>query len=209
MAYKPIESHEEYLKVLENYKDYKRGTYQSMTLEQKIDFFDGIHTDHVPMFDENGNDTLGTLSDYGEIYKEFIQHPEMFALEDISQFLEMLDDDCYQPSFMDDTLKVIRSIIRYQGKDGAIFLLTHLSDVPERGHEYGLCDSLRYLIVDDAAFSYLKEAVMSVDFSIQEIILKIINGDIAGLPSLLKYAKGMELERIRELEKMITQTLDN
>lgn len=49
---------------------------------------------------------------------------------------------------------------------------------------------------------------MSVDFSIQEFILKIINGGIAGLPSLLKYAKGMELERIRELEKMITQTLD-
>lgn len=56
MAYKPIESHEEYLKILENYKDYKRNTYQSMSLDEKINFFDGIHTDNVPMFDENGKE---------------------------------------------------------------------------------------------------------------------------------------------------------
>ncbi|MCM1467321.1 MAG: hypothetical protein NC086_04170, partial [Alistipes sp.] len=181
MAYKPIESHEEYLKILENYKDYKRGSYQSMTLEEKIDFFDGIHTDHVPIFDENGNDTIGTLWDYNEIRKEFIQHPEMFSLEDISKFLEMLNDDCDEPSFMDDTLKVIRSIIRYQGRDGAVFLLNHLSDVPECGREYGLYRSLGYLIVDDTAFPYLKEAVSFVTPSVLEFLLKIINGEIAGV----------------------------
>ena len=129
MAYEPVKSHEEYLKILEKFKDYKKNTYQTMSLEEKIDFFDGIHTDHVPMFDENGNDTLGTLWDYGEISREFIQHPEMFSVSDISKFLEMLDDDCYQPSFMDDTLKVIRSIIRFYGKDGAEYLLTHLSEI--------------------------------------------------------------------------------
>jgi hypothetical protein len=85
MAYKPIESHEEYLKNLEHYRKIKKNAWQSMTLEEKIDFFDGIHTDHVPMFDENGNDTLWTLWNYGEIYKEFIQHPEMFSVTDISK----------------------------------------------------------------------------------------------------------------------------
>ncbi|MBD5135479.1 MAG: hypothetical protein HDT39_05875 [Lachnospiraceae bacterium] len=209
MAYKPVESYEEYLKILENYKDYKQGTYQSMTLEEKIDFFDGIHTEHVPMFDEDGNDTIGTLWDYGEISKEFIQHPEMFSLDDISKFLEMLDDNCYQPSFMNDTLKVIRSIIRYHGREGAVFFLTHLSDIPEHGQEYGLCYSFRYLIVDDVAFPYLKEAVMFVNPSIQEFILKIINGEIAGLPALSKYAKGLELERIHELKMIISHTLKN
>ena len=72
MAHKPIESHEEYLKNLEHYRKIKKNAWQSMTLEEKIDFFDGIHTDHVPMFDENGNDTLWTLWNYGEIYKEFL-----------------------------------------------------------------------------------------------------------------------------------------
>ena len=207
MAYKPVESHEEYLKILEKYKGYKKNTYQSMSLEEKIDFFDGIHTDNVPMFDENGNDTLGTLWDYGEISKEFIQHPERFSLEDISKFIDMLDDNCYQPSFMDDTLKVIRSIIRFQGKDGVIFLLTHLSDVPEQGKEYGLRDSLRYLIVDDVTFSYLKEAITLVDSSVQDFVRQIIDGEVSGLQCLLKYAEGTELERIHELKKIISHTL--
>lgn len=209
MAYEPVKSHEEYLKILENYKNYKKNTYQSMSLEEKIDFFDGIHTDNVPMFDENGNDTLGTLWDYNEIRKEFIQHPEMFSLADISKFIDMLDDDCYQPSFMDDTLKVIRSIIRHQGKDGAVYLLLHLSDVPERGKEYGLSDSLRYLIVDDVTFPFLKEALMLVEPSVQEFVRQIINGEIAGLPSLLKRAKEEYLERIQELEKIISHLPEN
>ena len=204
MAYKSLESHEEYLKILEKYKGYKKNTYQSMSLEEKIDFFDGIHTDNVPLFDENGNDTLGTLWDYGEISKEFIQHPEIFSLEDISKFIDMLDDNCYQPSFMDDTLKVIRSIIRFQGKDRVMFLWRHLSDVPEQGKEYGLCDSLRYLIVDDVTFSYLKEAVTLVDSSVQEFVRQIIDGEVSGLKCLLKYAGGTELERIHELKKIIS-----
>lgn len=175
MAYRPVQSHEEYLEILEQYKDYQKGAYRSMSLEEKIDFFDGIHTDHVPMFDENGNDTLWTLWDYGELTKDFIQHPEVFSVTDISKFIEMLDDDCYQPSFMDDTLKVIRSIIRYHGKDGAVYLLNHLSDVPQRGKEYGLYDSLQYLIVDDTAYPYLKEAVMAVEPSVQQQVSQSID----------------------------------
>ena len=35
MAYEPVKSHEEYLKILENYRDYKKNTYQSMSLEEK------------------------------------------------------------------------------------------------------------------------------------------------------------------------------
>lgn len=38
------------------HQDYEAGTYQSMTLEGKMDFFDGVHTNHIPLFDEDGND---------------------------------------------------------------------------------------------------------------------------------------------------------
>ena len=209
MAYKPIESHEQYLKNLEHYRKIKKNAWQSMTLEEKIDFFDGIHTDHVPMFDENGDDTLWTLWNYGEIYKEFIQHPEMFSVTDISKFIDMLDDDCYQPSFMDDTLKVIRNIIRFHGKDGAIYLLSHLQNVPEQGKEYGLCDSLRYLIVDNITFPYLKEAIALADDSIRNMLSRILHGEISGLTSPLKYAEGVERDRICELEVLISSTSEN
>ncbi len=199
MALKPVESREEYLKILEKFRDYKKGDYKSLSLEEKINFFDGIHTDNVPMFDENGNDTLGTIWDYGELTKEFINHPELFSVQDISKFLEMLNDNCYEPSFMDDTLKVIRSIIRFYGKDGAVYFLTHLSDVPEQGIQYGLSDSLRYLICDDVTFPFLKEALISVDQSVQKLVVQIINGEIYSLPRLSKFVEGKELERIREL----------
>ena len=56
MAYEKIESHDEYLKTVEQYQDYEAGTYQSMTLEEKMDFFDGVHTNRVPLFDEDGDD---------------------------------------------------------------------------------------------------------------------------------------------------------
>lgn len=200
MAYEPVKSHEEYLRILQNYK---KKAYKAMTWKEKIDFFDGIHTDHVPMFDENGND-IGTLWNYGEICKEFIQHPEMFSLDDISKFISMLDDDCYQPSFMDDTLKVIRSIIRFYGKDGAAFFLAHLADVPEQGKQYGLCDSLRYLITNDITYPYLKEAVMSADSYVQHLLCQIFNGEIVGVYRPSKYAAGTELDRIHELEAIIS-----
>ncbi len=203
MAHKPVKSYEEYLKILKNYKDYKKNTYKTMSLQEKIDFFDGIHTNNVPMFDENGN-SIWTLWDYNEICKEFIQYPEMFSVTDISKFLDMLDDNCEEPSFMDDTLKVIRSIIRYQGKAGAVFLLNHLFDVPEHGKEYGLFDSLRYLIVDDAAYPYLKEALIEVDSSVQSLVHQIINGKVKGLPCLLKYTEGKELERVQELDRVVS-----
>ncbi len=203
MAYKFVESHEEYLVILGKYKNYKKNTYLTMSLEEKIDFFDGIHTNNVPMFDENGNDTLGTLWDYNEICKEFIRKPEMFSVTDISKFLAMLDDNCYEPSFMDDTLKVIRSIIRHYKTDGAVFLLTHLSDVPERGKQYGLCDSLRYLIVNDDTFPFLKAAVTQIDGSARELLREMINGEISGVTRLSEYAQGTELERIRELETLV------
>lgn len=204
MAYKKIDSREEYLKNVEHYKELKKDTWQSMSLEEKIDFFDGIHTDHVPMFDENGNDTLWTLWNYGEICKEFIQHPEMFSVADISKFIDMLDDDCYQPSFMDDTLKVIRSIVRFHKKNGATYLLSHLSDVPEQGKEYGLCDSLHYLIVDDITFPYLKEAITFADESIRNILSQILHGEISGVTSPLEFAEDIERERIFELEMLIS-----
>lgn len=202
MAKRLAVSHEEYLKNVEKYKDYQKNTYLSMSLEEKIDFFDGIHTNHVPMFDEDGG-TLWTLWDYGEISKEFIRHPEMFSITDISKFLEMLDDACEEPSFMGDTLKVIRSIIRFYGKDAAVYLLTHLSDVPEGGKEYGLYYSLGYLIADDAAFPHLKEAVVSVDPSVQNLLRHIIKGKIAGVPKLSACAEGTTLDRIHELEAII------
>ena len=91
MAYEKIESHDEYLKTVEQYQDYEAGTYQSMTLEEKMDFFDGVHTNRVPLFDEDGDD-MDTSDDYYAIRDAFLEHPEQFTLDHILDFIKMLDD---------------------------------------------------------------------------------------------------------------------
>ena len=70
---------------MEQYQDYEAGTYQSMTLEEKMDFFDGVHTNHIPLFDEDGDD-MDTSDDYYAIRDEFLNHPEQFSLNDILVF---------------------------------------------------------------------------------------------------------------------------
>ena len=112
MAYDRITSHDEYLKAVEQYQNYEAGTYQSMTLKERMDFFDGIHTNHVPLFDEDGDD-MDTADDYYEIRDDFLNHPEQFALDNILDFIEMLDDSCDQPSFMDTIINIIHHITRY------------------------------------------------------------------------------------------------
>lgn len=57
-----------------------------MTLEEKMIFFDGIHTDNVPLFDRDGND-MDTFNDYCDIEKEFLTNPQMFSLDDICSFI--------------------------------------------------------------------------------------------------------------------------
>lgn len=79
---------------------YEAGTYESMTLNERIAFLDGIHTNNIPLFDEDGDD-METADDYYSIRDDFLNHPEQFSLNDIPAFLEMLDDSCYQPSFME------------------------------------------------------------------------------------------------------------
>ncbi len=175
MAYQKITSHDEYLEIVEKYQDYEAGTYQSMTLKEKMDFFDGIHTDNVPLFDEDGDD-LETADDYASIKDEFLNHPEQFSLEDISAFLEMLDDSCYQPSFMDTILTIIHNIVKQYQSDGVVYLLTHLHEVPARGYGYGLFFTLRQMMEDDETYQLMKNAVGLAASDDLRLIQKIFAG---------------------------------
>lgn len=181
----------------------KKTAYQSLTLAEKIEFFDGIHTERIPLFDEDGDDTLWTLWNYGEIFKEFVQKPEVFSIPDILRFLQMLDDDCFELSFMDETLKVIRSIVRCYGKDGALYLLSHLADVPEQGKGYGLYYCLKYLVHDETTFPYLMEAAPFLDDSARDLLLRILHGQEPGVISPMRDSEETFRERFSELERAV------
>ena len=58
-----------------------------MTLKEKMDFLGGVHTNNVPLFDEDGDD-MDTFDDYTAIRDEFLNHPEQFSLNNI---LDMID----------------------------------------------------------------------------------------------------------------------
>ena len=214
MAYQKIESHDEYLKVVEQYQDYEAGTYKSMTLEEKMDFFDGIHTNHVPLFDEDGDD-MDTSDDYYAIRDEFLNHPEQFTLNNIVDFMEMLDDSCDQPSFMDTIIKIIHNIVRFYQLEGVICLLSHLREVPGRGYVYGLFWNVRYLIRDDPVYPLVKEALVQISPDDREFVLQILKGTdmckILGInsktgkfPLLSECGDEIERNRKAELEDIIS-----
>lgn len=215
MAYTKIESHDEYLEVVEKYKDYEAGTYQLMTLEEKMDFFDGIHTDHVPLWDEDG-DEMDTSDDYDAIRDEFLEHPEQFTLDNILDFMEMLDDDCYQPSFMDTIIKIIHNIVCYYQLEGVIYLLSHLHEVPSRGYVFGLFSNVRYLINDDSVYPLVKEALVQITPDDRKFVLQILKGTdlpkVLGIdhenrkfPILRECGNEIELGRKAELEDIISR----
>ena len=56
MAYEKIKSHEEYLKIAERYQDCKPDAYKSMSFQEKMDFFAGVYTDNILLWDENGDE---------------------------------------------------------------------------------------------------------------------------------------------------------
>lgn len=214
MAYQKIESHDEYLKIVEQYKDYKAGTYKSMTRKEKMDFFDGVHTDNVPLFDEDGDD-MDTLDDYYAIQEEFLNHPEQFSLNDILAFIEMLDDSCYQPSFMDTITKVIHQIVRFYQLEGVVFLLSHLHEVPRRGYEFGLFVTIRRIMNDDITYPLMAEALSVITPDTLKLIQKILNGrdmpnvlesdgSTSAFPVFDECGSEMELERKAELENVIS-----
>lgn len=213
MAYQKIDSHDEYLKILEKYSDYEAGTCQSMTLKEKMNFFNGVHTDNIPLFDEDGDD-LETSDDYYSIRDEFVNHPEQFSLNNILAFLEMLDDSCYQPSFMENITTIIHNIVRYYQLEGVNFLLSHLSVVPEKAYLFGLFVNMRCLIKDEETYQLMKEAIKLAKPDTVILVQKILSGeDMPGIlekdgnvnkfPIFAESADETELKRKQELENII------
>ncbi len=217
MAYEKTESHDEYLKAVEQYEDYEAGTYQSMTLEEKMDFFDGVHTNHIPLFDEDGDD-LETSDDYYAIRDAFLEHPEQFTLNHILDFMKMLDDECYQPSFMETIIKIIHNIVCYYQLEGVTYLFSHLREVPSRGYEYGMFWNVRYLIKDDSVYPLVKEALTQINSNDSEFVLQIlegtnmsailgIDGETRKFPLLSECGDEIEMKRKAELEDVVSRLI--
>lgn len=211
MAYEKIKSHEEYLKIAERYQNCKPDAYKSMSFQEKIDFFAGVYTDIIQLWDENG-DELATWKVNTAIWDEFLSHPEQFSLEDIHVFMEMLDDSCYHPSSIDtvDTIaKIIHNIACFYQLEGVAYLLSHLQEVPERGRMIGWPVTLYLLIRDGAAYAWMKEALKTLTPDALRLLHCILGGE--GLPKALlvyyNYGSETELARKAELEEAISRLL--
>ena len=176
MEYQKIESHDEYLKIVEQYQDYEAGTCESMSLKEKMEFLAGIHTGSIPLFDEDGDD-MDTADDYYSIRDEFLEHPEQFSIQDILDFFEMLDDSCQQPSFMETVTNIIHSIVRHYQLEGVAFLLSNLNKVPRTGYRFGLFVNMYLLLKDDITYPLMKDAIRLVPSDTVGLIYKILTGN--------------------------------
>ena len=157
---------------------------------------------------------MDTSDDYYAIEDDFLNYPEQFTLNNILDFMEMLDDDCYQPSFMDTIIKIIHNIVRFYQLEGVTYLLSHLHEVPSRGYVYGLFWSVRYLIKDDSVYPFVKEALMQINPNDSKFVLQIlegtdmpeifgINSETSEFPLLSEWGDEIELNRKAELEDII------
>lgn len=77
---------------------------------------------------------------------------------------------------METILKIIHNIIRFYELEGAVYLLSHLREVPSRGYVYGLFWNIRYLIKDDSVYSFVKEALGQISSDDSEFVLQILKG---------------------------------
>lgn len=157
---------------------------------------------------------MDTSDDYYAIRDGFLDHPEHFTLDHILEFIKMLDDDCYQPSYMDTIMKIIHNIVCYYQLEEVTYLLSHLHEVPSRGYEYGLFRNVRYLIENNSVYALVKEALMQISHGDREFVLQILKGTnmsaILGINSetrkfslLSEYGDEIEMKRKAELTDLI------
>lgn len=144
--------------MMEKYKDYQCGTYKSMSLQEKMDFLDGVQKEFIPIFDEDGMD-MDTLSDFWSIQTEFEENPQMFIMENMAALMHMLDDECFELSMMHQLASIICRIAVHYGREGVCFLLEHFDEVPREGIWHGHFRVMQFLM-RDTYYSLLKEAVV-------------------------------------------------
>ncbi len=143
--------------MMEKYKDYRRGTYKSMSLQEKMDYLDGVQKEFIPIFDEDGMD-MDTLVDFWDIQREFAEAPQMFTVENMVALLHMFDDECFEITMMHELARIVCGIAVHYGKEGICFLLEHLDEVPKEGMWHGHVRVMQFLMAGEDYF-LLKEAV--------------------------------------------------
>ena len=158
--------------MMEKYKDYRRGTYESMSLQEKMDFLDGVQKEFIPIFDKNGND-MDTECDFFSIQKEFKENPQMFTMENMVALMHMLDDECFEPDMMHQLVIMIRRIAVYYETKGICFLLEHFYEVPKEGMWYGHFRIMQSLM-NEEYYPLLKKAVMQCAQTGREQLLAIL-----------------------------------
>lgn len=143
--------------IMEKYKDYRRGTYQSMSLQEKMEFLEGVQQEFIPIFDEDGCD-MDTWMDFHSIQQEFKENFQMFTLDNMVTLMHMLDDECFELDMMHQLVIIIRRIAVHNGTEGIVFLLEHFNEVPKKGLWHGQYRLMQWLMVEEY-FPLLKEAV--------------------------------------------------
>lgn len=167
----------DYEERIEKFRNYKAGTFKTMSLKEKMDFLDGVHTEKVAIFDEKGSD-MDTLQDFWDIQDEFISNPQLLSLNDILSFINMLDDWCFELSWMDHLVDIIVNIAYFYKIDGIVFLLSNLKNVPERGRLHGQFRIMQRFLTENI-YPIVKEAVKHINQSEKILVLYILEGEPA------------------------------
>lgn len=173
-----------------DWKSYKKGCCYAMSVEDKLDFIEGVQKEFIPIFDENGND-MYTYWDHYEILNELRENPKLLSVEHIKRLMIIMDDDCFEPSWQKILAEVLLGLILAYNDEGIECYLQSLPKLPTNAHWWG-CSMLIYWITEDKKgydllkkslpkqTSYIQNQMLSIleeecEYELRETILTIIN----------------------------------
>lgn len=155
------------------WSEYRRGAWKDMSLQEQMEFMDGVQRENIPIFDENGFD-MDTLGDFWDIQDHLRRHPESLSLAHVPVLLAMLDDECFEPSMMEKVVDILVCLVLHHGAEGVKTLLSRLGDVPPEGRWYGHFRITQRLLWDERGAALLPEAVRGLDPAARALLLEIL-----------------------------------
>lgn len=126
---------------IEDWKKYPKEGYKEFSVDDKLDFHNGVQSGFIPTVIEHGKDHhyvfFHTDKDHFDMLLELRNHPQQFELEHIPKIIGMIDDDCYELSWQKMLAEMVYGIILHYREKGLSCYLRYLPEISRNSYFHG------------------------------------------------------------------------
>ena len=156
-----------------DWKFYEKGSCYAMSVEDKLDFIEGIQKEFIPIFDEDGN-VMHTNWDHFEILNQLRDNPKLLSVEHIERLMLIMDDDCFELSWQKILAQILYGLILTYNDEGIECYLQNLPKLPSNAHWWGCSMLIYWIIEDEKGYGLLSKSLPKQTPVIQNQILSIL-----------------------------------